>query len=187
MFDPNIAGNSAEGPGNVGPPILAEAVGVVNVPLDCSVRHHVFGFNSHGKGTVRVCVAGHGPGDHGNGIDGEGLLIRIGTSPGILKAGFQLVLARLLKLDFAAVCRQLPGHIVGHGDILAVPGQGPAQGVLAQFLKASYKCYHRIGVEHFGQIEARHAHGVNLDGSRGGGDAAQLIRHAGGEGVKARF
>jgi hypothetical protein len=50
-----------------------------------------------------VGVAGHGPGDHGNGIDGEGLFIGVGTAPGVLEAGFQLVLARLLELDFPAV------------------------------------------------------------------------------------
>ena len=157
------------------------------MPLDCSVRHHVFGFNSHGEGAVRVGVIGHSPGDHGNGVDVEGLLIGVIAAPRVLEAGPELVFARLLELDFPAVRRQLPGHIVGHRDILAVPGQGPAQGILAQFLKASYKCYYRIGVEHFGQIEAGHAHRVNLDGSRGGGDAAQLIRHTGGEGVKPRF
>ena len=187
MFDPNIAGVGGQISGNVGPPILTEAVSIVNVPLDCSVHHHVFGFHGHGECAVRVGIIGHGPGDHGNGVDGEGLLIGIAAASRVLETGGQLILARLLELDFPAVSGQFPGHIVGDRDILAVPGQGPAQGVLAQFLKACHQRDNRIGVEHFGQIEAGHAHGVNLDGSRGGGDAAQLIRHAGGEGVKARF
>ena len=187
MFDTDFSRLHAKSTRNVGPPILAEAVGVVNVPLDGGIRRDILGFHRYGKGAVRVCVAGHGPGDHRNGIDGEGLLIGVGAAPSVLEAGPELVLARLLELDFAAISGQLPGHIVGHGDILAVPGQGPAQGVLAQFLKARHQRDNRIGVEHFGQIEAGHAHGVNLDGIAGGGHAAQLIRHAGGEGVKAGF
>ena len=187
VFDTNVAGIGGQVSGNVGPPILTEAVGVINVPLDGGILHHVLGFNGHGKGAVRVGVVGHRPGHGGNGIDGERLLIGIAAASRVLETGGQLILARLLELDFPAVSGQFPGHIVGDRDILAVPGQGPAQGVLAQFLKACHQRDNRIGVEHFGQIEAGHAHGVNLDGIAGGGHAAQLIRHAGGEGIKARF
>ena len=132
-------------------------------------------------------ITGHRPGHNGDGIDGERLLVGVRASARVLEAGPQLVVARLLELELAAIRGQLAGHIVGHRDRFAVPGQGPAQGIFAQLLKAGYKRYHRIGVEHFWQIEAGYAHRVDLDGGCGGSHAAQLVRHAGGKGIKTRF
>ena len=157
------------------------------MPPDGGVLHHVFGFYGNRKCAVRMSITGHRPGHNGDGIDGERLLIGVSASARVLEAGPQLVVARLLELELAAVRGQLAGHIVGHRDSFAVPGQRPAQGIFAQRLKAGNKRYHGIGVEHLRQIEAGCAHRVDLDGGRGGSHPTQLVRHAGGKGVKTRF
>ena len=100
VFDTNVAGIGGQVSGNVGPPILTEAVGVINVPLDGGILHHVLGFNGHGKGAVRVGVVGHRPGHGGNGIDGERLLIGIAAASRVLKLAVSLYSPACLNWTF---------------------------------------------------------------------------------------
>ena len=120
-------------------------------------------------------------------VDGEFLLIGVGSAAAVREDSLQLVVARLPELELAALGAQVAGHHRGGLDDLAVASQRPVQRVATQFPEISGQVDLSVRVERSRQIETSLAHRVDLDTAGGGRLTAQFVSGLCDKGIEARF
>ena len=189
VFDADSARLSGQVSGHIGIPVLPQAIGVVDKPLDGRALNarDIGGLDRHVKFRVCVSVGRKRPTHLRDGVDCKLLLIGVYAATAVREDSFQLVIASLPELQLAALRAQVAGHHLRGLDQLTISGQSPVQHIVSQFLKLGHEVDGFIRVECRRQVETSLADGINLNGIRSCRLSTKLISRLGDEGVEARL